>query len=98
VASITSLGIISRPERLLAQRIGDVTNTNPSLAPLANNGGATQTMALPYGSPATNHIPYGTNGCATTITTDQRGFARVAPCDIGAFEYVLRLYLPLILK
>jgi len=31
---------------------GDRNNTNPMLKPLQNNGGPTQTMALPSGSPA----------------------------------------------
>ncbi len=77
---------------------GDMTNTNPSLGSLASNGGFVQTHALLVGSPAINKIPFGTNGCGTTVTTDARAYARVAPCDIGAFEYVLRVFLPLILK
>ena len=71
---------------------------DPMLAPLANNGGATQTH-LPQGnSPA---IDNGNNcvlrsvangGCLTNpIITDQRGFARLNPpggtIDIGAVEY-----------
>jgi hypothetical protein len=59
---------------------GDLINTNPLLAPLAVNGGPTQTQALQFGSPA-----IGAGGvCAST--TDQRGAARATPCDIGAFE------------
>ncbi len=77
---------------------GDITTTDPLLGPLAYNGGSTFTHALFPGSPAINKIPFGTNGCGTTITTDQRGYARIAPCDIGAFEYVLRLMLPLIMR
>ena len=69
----------------------DLTGTvaqplNPLLAPLANYGGPTNTMALLPGSPAINAgnnalIPAG-------ITTDQRGFNRIAggTVDIGAFE------------
>lgn len=72
---------------------GDLTVTNPLLGPLANNGGPMLTHALLPGSPAINH---GTNtGCPTT---DQRGFRRVGPCDIGAYEYMLKSLLPLILK
>ncbi len=54
------------------------------LAPLANNGGATQTHALLPGSPAINA---GNNEGAPA--TDQRGFARISGgiIDIGAFEY-----------
>jgi hypothetical protein len=28
------------------------------------------------------------------IATDQRGVGRISPCDIGAWECVLRVYLP----
>jgi hypothetical protein len=64
------------------------SNTDPLLALLADNGGSTQTCALGPGSPAINAIPVGTNGCGTTITTDQRGEPRPNSnwCDIGAFE------------
>ncbi len=97
--TITSLGYnLEFGNTCVFTATGDITSTNPLLGPLANNGGTTQTMALPLGSPAINRIPNGTNGCGTTITTDQRGFIRVGPCDIGAYEYVLRLFLPLILK
>jgi CSLREA domain-containing protein len=64
-------------------------STNPKLASsLADNGGPTKTIALFTGSPAINAIPQGTNGCGTTITTDQRGVRRPQGngCDIGAFE------------
>lgn len=65
---------------------GDLTNSNPLLAALANNGGPTQTHALQAGSPAINAGP--TTG--TIPATDQRGagFARVlnGQADIGAFE------------
>jgi hypothetical protein len=65
---------------------------NPRLAPLANNGGATQTHALLFGSPALD------KGNSFTLTTDQRGFTRPVDflsipnaiggdgSDIGAFE------------
>lgn len=64
-------------------------STDPLLADqLANNGGPTPTIALLEGSPAINAIPEGENGCATTITTDQRGVSRPqgSGCDIGAYE------------
>lgn len=51
------------------------------LAPLANNGGPTQTMSFDPRSPALN----GTPGC--TVTVDQRYVPRDAICDIGAFEF-----------
>jgi filamentous hemagglutinin family protein len=67
---------------------GTIIGVNPMLAPLANNGGPTQTHALLPGSPAINAgnnalIPMG-------VTEDQRGtgFPRIAftTVDIGAFE------------
>ena len=65
-----------------------MNNTDPQLGPLANNGGPTQTMALPSGSPAVDAIPSSTPGC--TGSTDQRGITRPqgAGCDIGAYELV----------
>ncbi len=70
-------------------------NLDPKLGPLANNGGATQTMALLPGSAA---IDAGDD--ANCPTTDQRGWHRpFGPhCDIGAYERGAYLYLPLILK
>ncbi len=54
---------------------------DPGLAPLANNGGPTETMALLPASPA---IRAGTvvNG----IATDQRGDSLDSPPDIGAYQ------------
>ncbi|MEP7343121.1 MAG: Ig domain-containing protein [Acidobacteriota bacterium] len=56
---------------------------NAKLAPLANNGGTTQTRALMCGSPA---IDAGDNNGAPA--TDQRGYARPqnSIVDIGAYE------------
>ncbi len=55
---------------------------------LANNGGSTQTHALVDGGPASDLVPNGTNGCGTTVTTDQRGESRPSNtnCDAGAYE------------
>lgn len=63
---------------------------DPVLGSLADNAGPTPTMALLSGSPAIDAIPVGTNGCGTTITTDQRAVSRPqgSGCDIGAFELV----------
>jgi hypothetical protein len=73
---------------------GDITNTDPLLGPLADNGGATLTHALLDGSPA---IDQGI--CVAGITTDQRGVSRGSACDIGAFEVSSgTVYLPLILR
>lgn len=65
---------------------GDLVGTaataiDPLLAVLADNGGPTQTMALGEGSPAID-----AGNAATCSSTDQRGYLRVVPCDIGAFE------------
>lgn len=64
--------------------IGDLNNTNPLLAALANNGGLTQTMALLAGSPALNRVP----SANCTLSVDQRGFVRPvgSGCDSGAYE------------
>jgi CSLREA domain-containing protein len=59
----------------------DLIGGNPLLAPLANYGGPTQTMALLPGSPAIDAgIAAGAPG------TDQRGVSRLGNVDIGAFE------------
>jgi predicted outer membrane repeat protein len=74
---------------------GDLLNTNPQLGPLADNGGPTETMALPLTSPAIDKGGPVPNGSAV----DQRGFPRVVDLpgfanatggdgsDIGAFEF-----------
>jgi hypothetical protein len=60
----------------------DVQGVNAPVLDLTNNGGPTDTRALPAGSPAIN-------AGGTCQSTDQRGIARPpAACDIGAFEYV----------
>lgn len=76
---------------------GSQSSTNPMLstAGLANNGGATQTIALQSGSPAIDAIPVAdcTDQASppNPITTDQRGLLRPDPgeqlCDIGAYEF-----------
>ena len=65
-----------------------ISNNSPGLGALANNGGPTRTHALLAGSPALNTIPQGTNGCAITLTQDQRGLSRPQgrACDTGSFE------------
>jgi hypothetical protein len=66
----------------------DFPNTDPLLAPLADNGGKTLTHALSPYSPAIDQILPNINGCALSITNDQRGVLRPlsAGCDIGAYE------------
>jgi hypothetical protein len=60
---------------------GELHNTNPLLAALADNGGPTDTRGLLATSPARNA------GKPTSCTpTDQRGLPRPAQCSIGAFE------------
>jgi hypothetical protein len=84
---------------------GDLINTNPLLGSLQNNGGSTWTHALLPGSPAIDRIPFGVNGCGTTITADQRGQPRPGTftrlCDIGAYEAQgvhYEIYLPLVIR
>ncbi len=61
---------------------GDISNQDPLLGPLQDNGGATFTHALLEGSPAIN-------AGSTTLTEDQRGIVRPqnGGDDIGAFEW-----------
>jgi hypothetical protein len=54
---------------------------DPLLLPLADNGGPTQTRALGAGSPAVDAA-----NPATCPAVDQRGYLRLGPCDIGAYE------------
>lgn len=53
---------------------------DPGLSPLADNGGATRTMALASDSPAIDVA----SDCPDR---DQRGMPRVGACDAGAYEY-----------
>lgn len=76
----------------------DHPNTNPLLAPLANNGGPTQTMALLSGSPAIDAGDNTTCAAAPVNGRDQRGFPRLGNCDIGAYEIVKMIFFPLIFR
>ena len=64
---------------------GDLANTKPMVAGLANNGGPVDTAALLSGSPAIDAGTY--NGCPPT---DARGVSRGPgpACDIGSYEFV----------
>jgi hypothetical protein len=68
---------------------------NAILSPLANNGGPTQTHALPAGSPALDRAPNSSCTAAPVNGVDQRGQPRnqngsgtasANECDVGAFE------------
>jgi len=69
----------------------DKPGVDPQLAALADNGGPTQTRAIPATSPATD-----AGDPATCLAEDQRGFGFARPqdgnndgtavCDIGAYE------------
>lgn len=63
---------------------------DPQLGPLANNGGATQTLLPEPESPLIDAIPPGAcqSDGASGITTDQRGITRPQGpgCDVGAVE------------
>jgi hypothetical protein len=64
----------------IVQTGANLTAGNPLLAPLASNGGPTQTMALLAGSPARNAA------IGSTATSDQRGSPIVGVPDLGAYE------------
>ncbi len=74
----------------------DLPGVNPLLGDLQDNGGPTETHALPANSPAVDAAQ-----CDDFLPTDQRGVARPygLACDIGAFEYApYMLYLPAVVK
>lgn len=62
---------------------GDLTNIDPLLGPLQDNGGPTLTHALLVGSPAIDQ------GATVCPATDQRGVTRPQglACDGGAYEW-----------
>ncbi|MGH9917251.1 MAG: choice-of-anchor Q domain-containing protein, partial [Nitrososphaerales archaeon] len=61
--------------------VNDSPTLDSHLGPLAYNGGPTQTIAILSGSPAIDKVP-----AIDCPATDQRGVARTAPCDIGAYD------------
>lgn len=64
----------------------DLPSADPLLEPLADNGGPTETQALPASSPAVDAVPVAK--CPTKV--DQRGEPRPdnrkSVCDVGAYE------------
>jgi hypothetical protein len=84
VGSISSDHSLEGPAGQISCRF-DLPSADPSLGPLADNGGATPTQALGGGSPAIDAVPLAS--CHTSA--DQRGFARPDgenTCDVGAYE------------
>ena len=67
---------------IVARSHSTVLSLDPLLGPLQDNGGSTETQALLPGSPALAQVTSG----AFCKSPDQRGIARTAPCDLGAFE------------
>lgn len=65
----------------------DITEVNPLLNDLTDNGGFVQTHAICSSGPA-----YGSGSCTDidgdAVNTDARGESRDSHCDIGAFELV----------
>ena len=63
---------------------GDLSTTPAGLDPtgLQNNGGPTQTIALDAGSAAIRAV----TDPSLCPATDQRGYPRNVPCDIGAYD------------
>lgn len=94
IETISDCGLTITPD--------DITGIDPDLSPLANNGGATFTMAISATSPAVDAgNPTGCKESPTAtsaIVYDQRGsdYHRTIDgdgdgtpqCDIGAYEYV----------
>jgi hypothetical protein len=82
--TVVSLGhnLISNTSGAAGFVDSDLLNVDPQLGPLQDNGGPTLTMALQAGSAAINAGD--SNGAPGT---DQRGVARDAMPDIGAYEY-----------
>jgi len=77
---------------IIGDTTGNLTDTDPMLNALTDNGGPTQTCSLSVATPAVD--AGNPAGCldetGTAISTDQRGETRTAGgrCDIGAFEYI----------
>jgi CSLREA domain-containing protein len=82
ISQITESHNLSDDTSCAFDGVGDLQGVDPRLAPLANNGGPTNTHALYTGSPAINAAD-----CDPGPGTDQRlEFRAPGPCDIGAYE------------
>jgi pentapeptide MXKDX repeat protein len=93
--TVSSLGHNLDSDGTCAGANGDITNPNPLLGPLQDNGGETATHALLPGSPAIDAgDPQGCLGTDGVLTSDQRGeprpmdgdYDRDFRCDIGSYE------------
>jgi len=84
VGSITDLGYNLDDDSSCNFSGTSLSDTPSGLDPagLQNNGGPTQTIALEPVSLAIDHV----TDALLCPATDQRGFPRSVPCDIGAFE------------
>jgi uncharacterized repeat protein (TIGR01451 family) len=67
---------------------GNITDMDPLLGPLQDNGGPTHTQEILASSPAINAgNPVGCKDqMGSLLSTDQRGLPRFGRCDIGAYE------------
>ena len=90
---------------LLVQQPNDLFGTAASPYPvtlsiLDDHGGPTETHVVTAPHASINAIPYGVNGCSTTVVFDQRGVIRSKGCDMGAVEQdeAEKIYLPLVIK
>ena len=83
-AIATSVYSLSSDATCAFSAFGNVTEEDPLLDPLADNGGDTETYALQTASPAIDRVA--TNVC---LVGDQRGVERPqgGACDIGAYEF-----------
>lgn len=86
-----TFGTVANPA-IFAPATAAQNNGGPSVVIDPPSGTATIgpafTIGLETGSPALDKIPFGTNGCGTTVMVDERGVVRPqnTNCDIGAFE------------
>jgi len=81
----------SESNNLIENNVGcgtPLSNTDPNLGSLANNGGPTQTFALLAGSPALDAGDDATCAAAPVNGLDQRGVTRPfgTHCDVGSYE------------